>query len=92
MVDGLLANVGIGIVPLIRSSYLAKEVPVQSLVEKILSLSLCRTKVNSLMMILGRVKCRKLIPKNIFHVIQTYSMCQVTSVCRGSAWNENLES
>ena len=28
MVDGLLANVSIGIVPLIRSSSLAKEVPV----------------------------------------------------------------
>ena len=38
MVDGLLANVGIGIVPLIRSSSLATEVPVPMLVELILSL------------------------------------------------------
>ena len=27
-----------------------------------------------------------------FPVIPTYSVCQETSVCRGSAWNENLES
>ena len=55
--DGFVANVGIGIVPLFCSASLAKEVsvPVVCGTDPV-SLSWCRTVVNSLM-ILGRIKC-----------------------------------
>ena len=40
----------------------------------------------------GTNNCRKLIIENVFPVVQTYCICQVASVCRGSAWNKRLES
>ena len=48
--------------------------------------------VNSLMMISGRIKCRKIDYQKRFPVVQINSMYQVASVCRGSGWNENLAS
>ena len=39
----------------------------------------------------GRINCGTLVTKKRFLVVQTYSMCQVASVCRGSAWIEDLE-
>ena len=92
VVDGLLANVGIGIVPLFRSSSFAKELPVPIA---------CGTDSFSLW-----VSCdgefldddfetnqmKKIDYQKRFPVFQTPSMYQMANVCRGSAWNENLES
>ena len=56
------------------------------------SFSLWCARVNSLRMISGWIKRRELITKKRFPVVPMYSMCQEAGVCRGSAWNENLES
>ena len=67
MVHDLLANVGIGILPLFCSPSLAKEVLFQLLVELILSLLVfCVGHHNSLRMIPWRTKGRKLLTKNVF--------------------------
>ena len=60
-----LQNIDISIVPLIRSSSLAKEVPVPIACGTD-PFSWCRRMVNSLIMILGRIECRKLITKNVY--------------------------
>ena len=68
IVDGLLANIGIGIVPLFCSSSLAKDVPVP-IARGTDSFSLCvcvDTFMDSLRRISGQTKCRKLITKNVF--------------------------
>ena len=61
------------------------------LVELILSLLVLR-KSEFLDDDLGMNQKKKIDYQSRFPVIQMYSMCQVASVCRGSAWNENLES
>ena len=48
--------------------------------------------MNSLIMILGRIKGRKIDYQERFLAVQTYSTSQLASVLRGSAYNENLES
>ena len=92
IVDGLPANVGIGIVPLFCLSSLVQKRICPCSLWNWPSFSLWCARVNSLKMISGWNKRRKLITKKRFPVIQMYSMCQEACVCRGSAWNEHLES
>ena len=66
IVDGLLANVGIGIVSLFCLSSLAKTSPRPCSLWNWPSLSLLCARVNSLRMISGWIKRRKLITKNVF--------------------------
>ena len=89
MFDGLVANVGIGIVPLFCSSSLAKEVLVPVA---------CGTDPVSLLVSyngefldddFGTDQKYKIDYQKRFLVIQMY---QMANVCRGSSWNGNLES
>ena len=86
MVDGLLANIGVGIVPLFGSWSLAKGSLFLLLVELILTI------MNSLKKISRRTKSRKLITNQRFPLIQIDSICQAAIFCRGWAWHENSES
>ena len=79
MVDGLPANVGIGIVLSIRSSPLATGVPVQTCT------GTCSTWCRRVKKSFEEVSVTR-IP-----VVQTNSMNQVASVFRGLALNEDLE-
>ena len=88
IVDGLPAHVGIGIVSLFCLSSLVKRVPVPVA---------CGTDPVSLGVAQewipwGRIWDESKNTKDVFLLIRMYSMCQVANVCRGSAWNENLES
>ena len=70
---------------------LRKESPSLSLVELALVLFVVRQS-EFLEDDLGVNQMQKIDYQKRFPVIQTYSMCQEAGVCRGSAWNENLES
>ena len=88
----VLANVGIGLVALVRSSSLAAGVPVPictgtdpvapGVAEWWIRWWWFRDESN----------VEDWLTKKRFPVIPMYSMCQEAGVCRGSAWNENLES
>ena len=92
IVDGLLANVRIGIVFLFcLSSLLRKESPTLQLEELILVLFVVRQS-EFLKEDLGVNQTWKNDYQKRFPVIPMYSMCSGAGVCRGSAQNENLES
>ena len=82
IIDGLLANVGIGVVSLLCLSSLAKRVPGPVALALILVLFVVRN---------TEFRDEDLGVSQI-PVIPMYSMCQEAGDCRGSAWNENLES
>ena len=80
-----------GIVSTFCLSSLAKESPTLWLVELILVLFVVR-KGEYLEGDLRVNQKWKIDYQKTFLVILMYSMCQEASVCRGSAWSENLES
>ena len=83
MVDGLPANIGIGIVLPIRSSSVATGVPVLPCTGTApVAVGAAEWRIPSKMFVNRKyeVDCQKRFP-----VVQTDSMCQVASVCRGLA-------
>ena len=83
VVNGFVANVGIGIVPWISLS---------SLVWIVFVIPASGTASRFLCTSSDWIKRRKLISKKRFPVIQIDSMYQMSSVCRGWPKNENSES